>query len=490
MRYLRILFFASLVFWPLFLLSGEDKTGAGTVVLLKISGPIGPATSDYVRRGLKQARKQQAHIVILQIDTPGGFYTSTRDINKDILDSPVPVVVFVAPRGAWAASAGTYILYASHVAAMAPGTNVGAATPVKIGRRDDDKKRVATHRDVLVPRVQDAQERLSIRTVAKTKDADKNSKPGVDSKKKSKQKAPKGKSAMERKMINDATAYIRSLAQLRGRNVKWAIKAVREAASLTAGEAVRLNVADLMAEDIPDLLKKLDGRRVKMNGKRITLKTRQLLVKEIKPDWQNEFLSIITNPTLVPILMMLGVFGLFYELMNPGYVLPGVIGAICLILGLYATQVLPINYAGLGLILLGLIFMVAEAFVPSIGALGIGGAIAFIVGSIMLVDTEIEGLTVYKPMIVAFGVSGALAFGGVAFVAIKARKRKVVSGSEEMLGSIGRALESFTGRGRVYIHSEEWQASSQTPIKKNQQVRVVSMDGLLLAVEPINQEEL
>ncbi|MEK7206654.1 MAG: nodulation protein NfeD, partial [Pseudomonadota bacterium] len=290
------------------------------------------------------------------------------------------------------------------------------------------------------------------------------------------------------KAMNDAIAYIRSLAQMRGRNVEWAEKAVREAASISAEEAVKINVADFIATDMADLLKKLDGRRLTLNGRELTLKTTGIEIKAFDPDWRSRLLSVITDPNVAYILMLLGIYGLFFELWNPGYVLPGVIGGICLLLALYAFQVLPINYAGLGLILLGMAFMVAEAFVPSFGALGIGGVIAFVVGSIILMDTDVEGYTIAWPLIAAVATLSAAFFIGVVVMALKARGRRVVSGREEMLDAVGEALEDFKGEGRVRVHSEEWQARSGVALTRGQKIKVVGIEGLILKVEPYNQE--
>jgi len=313
--------------------------------------------------------------------------------------------------------------------------------------------------------------------------------PKEEKKDKDKQdKAKPAKPGMDEKALNDAIAYIRSLAQLRGRNVAWAEKAVREAASMPAEEAVKSNVADLLAADVPTLLKKLDGRKVKLQSGEVKLDTDKLALKTFEPDWRNRLLAVIADPNVAYILMLLGIYGLFFELWNPGYVLPGVIGGICLLLALYAFQVLPISYAGLALILLGIAFMVGEVFMPSFGALGIGGLVAFVVGSIILFDTEVGDFGVAWPLIAGVAVASAAFFFGVVYLALKARKRVVVSGHEELVGAVGEVLEDFAATGRVRVHSEEWQARTASPLKQGQKIRVVAREGLTLTVEPLSME--
>ncbi|MEA1921267.1 MAG: nodulation protein NfeD, partial [Pseudomonadota bacterium] len=338
---------------------------AKAAVLLDIKGAIGPAVSDYVVRSLKKAEQDKVGVVILRIDTPGGLDAAMRDIIKNILASSVPVVSYVAPNGARAASAGTYILYASHVAAMAPVTNLGSATPVRVGG---------------LPGMPDVP-----------------AKPKEDDPPEKKSPPSDTMDTMERKMVNDAVAYIKSLAERHGRNAQWAEQAVREAVNLTAKEALKIGVIDVVAGSLADLLQQLDGREVFMESGKMTLSTGNLIIEHLEPDWRSRLLAVITNPNIAYILMLLGIYGLMFELSNPGYLLPGVVGGICLLLALYSFQVLPINYAGLALMILGMIFMIAEAFVPSFGALGIGGVIAFVFGSVILMNDE--GLRISLPLI-------------------------------------------------------------------------------------------
>ena len=421
------------------------------VIVLDVKGPIGPATAEYLVGSIEKSSARNAELVVIRMDTPGGLDASTRDIIKAILNSPVPVATYVTPAGARAASAGTYILYASHVAVMSTATNVGAATPVSIiggqqpGQQPDQK--------------QDSD------------DKDEGANALTDS-----------GDTMKRKVVNDAVAYIRGLASRHGRNADWAELAVRDADSITAEKALEIGVIDLIATDLGDLLEQIHGKTIEVRGREWTLDTAFLQIEQLEPDWKNEFLGVITSPTIAYLLLLVGVYGLILEGYNPGAVLPGVLGAICLLIALYAFQMLPVNYAGFALIILGVILMIAEAIAPSFGALGIGGIISIVIGSVILIDTDVPGYVVSRPLIGALATLSALGLMAIIGIAMKARQRPVVSGREQLIGSIGAVLSDIDHEGEVLVHGERWGAVSASPLRKGQHVVVTGIDGLTLNV--------
>jgi membrane-bound serine protease (ClpP class) len=433
--------------------------GDASGVLIPVTGPIGPATSDFFVRNLQLAQESGARLVVLRLDTPGGLETSMRDMIQAILAADIPVVAFVAPSGARAASAGTYLMYASHVAAMAPATNLGAATPVQIGGGHEGGDAPAAR-----PKAgKDGEDAARDETAA--------AEPG---------------SALERKAVNDSVAYLRGLAELRGRNAAWAELAVREGASLPADEALAANVIDLIAPDLPELLRAIDGRVVKLQSREVTLQTAGIVLREVQPDWRTELLQLVTNPNVAYLLMLIGIYGLLLEGYNPGSIVPGVVGAISLLLALFAFQVLSVNYAGLALIALGVLLIVAESFVPSFGALGLGGIVAFVFGSVLLLDNDVPGFSIAWQLVGAMGLAGSLLLLGIVSFAVRARRRPVVSGQEGMMREPAEALEAFEHHGLVRVRGELWNAVTRRPVQAGQVLRIVRIDGLTLEVEPVS----
>lgn len=421
------------------LLAGFAKADAW---LIDIEGAIGPATADHMIRGLDQAQEAGAELVILRIDTPGGLDSAMRDMIKSILAIDLPVIGYVSPSGARAASAGTYLLYATHIAAMAPGTNLGAATPVQIGTPSVPQ----------LPKPEDPEGSADTAT------------------------------AMERKIVNDAVAYIQSLAQLRGRNAEWAETAVREGASLSADDALDQGVIDVRADSLEDLLRQIDGREVVLATRVLNLETEALAIYEHPVDWRSEFLAAITDPNIAYILMLVGIYGLIIEFYNPGIGLPGVVGAVCLLLAMYAFQVLPVSYAGLGLIILGIGLMTAEAFAPSFGILGLGGIVAFVVGSIMLMDTDLPGYQIAMPMILAFTVFSVALLVGALGLILKSRRKAVVTGLDHLLGAEATVEAVADDIARVRMDGELWEVSCNASLAPQDTVIIDSIDGVILQV--------
>jgi len=405
------------------------------VAILDVQGTIGPATSEYLEQGYRKAADLGAALIVIRLDTPGGLASSMGDIVRDILASPIPIAVYVAPSGARAASAGTYMLYASHLAAMAPGTNVGAATPVEFGGKGEEGEAGAGN-------------------------------------------------APARKAVNDAASYIRGLARIQGRNADWAEASVREAASIPADTALREKVIEIVARDLDDLLAQAQGRKVQLGGQPHAIQVRDARVVAVEPDWRNRLLGVLTDPNIAYVLLLLGIYGLLFELASPGAMLPGILGAMSLVLGLFALNLLPVNYAGASLVLLGMLLMAAEAFVTSFGVLGLGGAAVFLVGSLLMFDSGVPGYGLSLPVILTATVASAALLAVMLVAVVRAHRRRSVTGGDALLGRRGTVLTWSGGGGLVQIEGERWQARGAAGLHPGDAVRVRGRDALTLTVEP------
>ena len=433
------------------------------VVVLELKGGIGVATADYVISGIEHAAEVEAELIIIDMDTPGGLMGPMRDIIQAILGSTVPVATYVTPEGARADSAGTYILLASHIAAMSPTTHLGAATPVSL--TGDDVTPNQPGEEEATDDEEDASDEEPVN-----------------------ESQPSPGTSMERKVLNDAVAYIRGLAERHGRNADWAEDAVRDAATLTATQALEENVIEFIARDHAELLELVDGLELEVDNEPVTLATNAVTIEKFEPNLRIKILSAIANPEIVLLLGMIGLYGLMYEGWNPGAIVPGVVGIICLLLAAYALQVLPVNYAGLALIIVGLGLMTAEAFAPSFGALGLGGIAAFVFGSIMMFDSGIPGFGISVSFVVAIAVVFAALIVWMLSYLNRLRRRGAVSGTGSIVGGIGVAEIDFDGQGKVWLEGESWAARSNVAIAKNQKIVVKQLVGLVLEVEPASDK--
>jgi membrane-bound serine protease (ClpP class) len=440
----------------------QPAPASGPVIVIEVDGIIGPATADFFERSVARAEQRGARLVVLRMDTPGGLDDSMRRIIKRIFASTVPVATYVAPEGARAASAGTYILYASHIAAMAPATNLGAATPVALGGMPGGEPEGP--RGAPRDRAKDGKETA----------------PGAGDR--PTQPPTAGRDSMREKAINDAAAYIRSLAQLRGRNAEFAEQAVLQASSLSSEEALKNGVIDLIATSVADLLGRIEGRAVVVPTGQAQLRLAGAPIENVQPDWRTRMLAVLSNPTLAMLLLMVGIYGLFVEFTSPGFGVPGVAGAIALLLAMYALQLLSVNWAGVALLVLGAVLMISEIFLPSFGALGVGGLIAFIVGGLMMFD-ENHGLDVSLPFVVVLGLASAAAILAFGAFAVKSRGRPVVSGREDMIGAAGTVVEVDDGEAWAQVRGERWKVAGPAGLQPGDRIRVTAIAGLTLTVD-------
>ena len=456
----------------LLLICGARQATAAEVWVVGLEGAIGPAYADYFIRALERGEEAGIDLLVLRLDTPGGLDKSMRDMIKVILASRVPVATYVAPNGSRAASAGTYIMYASHIAAMAPATNIGSSTPVSIGGEGGTPFPIPGAPD---PAGEESDDEGTSANEGDGEDGAESDEAPND--------VPQSGTAMERKVVNDAVSYIKGLAELRGRNVEWAEATVREASNLTASEALEMNVIDIVADDLSALLADIDGRTVNAAGMDVEIDTSDANVEFIEPDWRYELLGVITDPNVAYILLMIGIYGLILEFYNPGMGIGAVVGVICLLLGAFALQMLPINYAGLALLIVGIGLLAAEAFSPSFGVFGVGGVIAFVIGSIILMDTDLPGYQISYPIIAAFA---AISVGVALFAvgaALRARRARSATGKESMIGGRAEVIDDFEGEGRVRAFGEVWQARGEGPLEKGDRVEIVGVDGVWVLVQ-------
>ena len=456
------------------LIGGVHRAAASDVWVVELDGAIGPASADYFMRALQRADEAEIDLLVLRLDTPGGLDKSMRDMIKAILASPVPVATYVAPNGSRAASAGTYIMYASHIAAMAPATNIGSSTPVNLGGEGGSP--------FPFPGAPEESEE---------DEADEGAEGGAGEETEGEADAPADEdvpqpgTAMERKVLNDAVSYIKGLAELRGRNVEWAEATVRDASNLTASEALAMNVIDIVADDLSALLADINGRTVNAAGLDVVIDTSDADLEFIAPDWRYELLGIITDPNVAYILLMVGIYGIILEFYSPGIGIAAVTGIICLLLGAFALQMLPINYAGLALLIVGIGLLAAEAFSPSFGVFGVGGVIAFVMGSIILIDTDVPAYQISFPIIAAFAsISVGVAVFAVG-AALRSRRVRAATGKESMIGGRAQVIDDFAGDGRVRAFGEVWQAQGGDEVfTKGDRVRIVAVEGVWVTVQP------